>query len=222
MGKDSDCNTKAVIADRFLALNITAHSQSEVDNMNEVWRDVVGYEGLYQVSNLGRVKSNGGIWKVGNTGGFRKERILKSFLSSGYRRVALTGKDNKLTYIGVHRLVAMAFIPNPENKPQVNHKDENKENNIVSNLEWCTCKENINWGTSLAKRAFHQRETQSGKKTVYQYDKEYNLIAEYISCHEAARQLGFDKTGIQHCCNGDFPTYKGYIWRYEKEQIKKP
>lgn len=187
--------------------------------MKEVWKDVVGYEGLYQISSLGRLKSMGGVRPVGNTGGYRPERILTPCKSRyGYLKVILCDKNGGRKYTVVHRIVAEAFIPNPDNKPQVNHIDENKTNNAVDNLEWVTCKENINWGAGKARRAITQRTAQKSKKTVYQYDKEYNLIATYVSCHGAARECGLDRSGIQHCCNGNpkFPTYKGYIWRYEK------
>ena len=113
--------------------------------MKEEWRDIKGYEGLYQVSNLGRVKSL--IRGTGNQFRFSKvEVILKPHLTKkGYFRLSLS-KNNKRKSFQVHRLVAEAFIPNPNNYPQVNHKDENKTNNCVDNLEWCTNKYNCNYG----------------------------------------------------------------------------
>lgn len=105
---------------------------------DEVWKDIDGYDGLYQVSNMGRVKS----FKWG------KERILKPYeTGNGYLRVELQSKPFKL-----HRLVAQAFIPNPDNLPFVNHKDENPKNNMVDNLEWCDNKYNINYGTTQERR----------------------------------------------------------------------
>ena len=104
--------------------------------MQEIWKDIKGYEGLYQVSNFGRVKSLHG-----------KEKILKPYhKSTGYIQVILC-KNYKTVARMVHRLVAEAFIPNPENKSQVNHKDENPLNNVDSNLEWCSATYNINYGT---------------------------------------------------------------------------
>lgn len=106
----------------------------------EIWKDIEGYEGLYQVSNKGRVKS----LNYKRTG---KEGILSSSpTSSGYLIVNLC-KNKKQKPFYIHRLVAKAFLPNPNNLPQVNHKDENKENNTVYNLEWCTAKYNNNYGT---------------------------------------------------------------------------
>lgn len=173
--------------------------------MVEEWRKIDGFRNKYEISSCGRVRN------------VKSGRILKAVDSRGYSRVCLSdcGKNK---YMGVHRLVAIAFIDNPENKPQVNHKDENPKNNNVDNLEWVTTKENINWGTSLQKRAYHQRFTQSNRKAVLQFDKNGLLIGRYKSCHDAARILGIEKSGIQHCCNGrqGFTTYKGSVWRYEK------
>ena len=122
--------------------------------MREIWKDVKGYEGLYQVSNLGRVRSldrtvNSGIKNNSNV--LFKGRILKQYQKrNGYLQVTFT-VNSKRKYVGVHRLVAETFIPNPDNKSQVNHIDENKTNNNVYNLEWCTPKENCNFGTRNSK-----------------------------------------------------------------------
>lgn len=113
--------------------------------MKEIWKDIKGYEGFYQVSNLGRVKS---LERVTINNRIVHERILKLKRDrSGYKRCCLC-KDRNRKFFGVHRLVAEAFIPNVNNYPVVNHKDEVKDNNIVDNLEWCTIKYNSNYGTS--------------------------------------------------------------------------
>lgn len=109
----------------------------------EVWKDIDEYKGLYQISNLGRVKS---LKKYAGKS-LREEKILKTYKDKdGYIKVILC-KNNKTRFLSIHRLLAEAFIPNPENLPQINHKDENKENNDIDNLEWCTCKYNINYGS---------------------------------------------------------------------------
>ena len=110
----------------------------------EIWKDIEGYEGLYQVSNLGRVKS----LKVSK---IKSERIRKSYQqSSGYISIVLC-KNGKVTNHKIHRLVANAFIDNPDNLPEINHKDENKANNCVDNLEWCDSSYNKNYGTRTEK-----------------------------------------------------------------------
>lgn len=112
----------------------------------EIWKDVCGYEGLYQVSNVGNVRS---LNYKGVRG--RVNELSKGLSGSGYYVVVLC-RDKKQTTVNVHRLVAEAFIDNKDNKPVVNHKDEDKTNNSVDNLEWVTEKENVNWGTSLERR----------------------------------------------------------------------
>ena len=113
----------------------------------EVWKDIKGYEGLYQINNFGKVKS---LKKYAGRS-FRKEKILKEYIDKdGYIKVILC-KNNKTRFLSIHRLLAEAFIPNPNNFPQINHKDEDKSNNSLENLEWCTCKYNINYGNRTKK-----------------------------------------------------------------------
>lgn len=172
--------------------------------MNEIWKDIEGYDGLYKISNMGNVKS----LKYG------KERILKPAKVDGYLRVCLC-KNSKYKWFKIHRLVAEAFLDNPYNLPEVNHKDEDKSNNNVDNLEWCSRQYNINYGTG------HQRSTEtqtngSKSKTVYQYTLDGVLVAEYPSIMEAQRQLGFNQGYICNCCNGRFNKAYGYIWKYKR------
>lgn len=118
--------------------------------MQEVWKDVAGYEGLYQVSNLGRVAS---LERITSKGVHVPYKLLsQSNDKDGYKKVGLY-KDGKVEVGRVHRLVATAFIPNPYNYPVINHKDENKQNNVVDNLEWCTVKYNANYGTAIQRRS---------------------------------------------------------------------
>ena len=178
----------------------------------ELWKDVKDYEGLYQVSTLGRVRSLDKYIdvKIRNVDKvLRRGRILKpAYDKKGYLRVFLC-KNGKRTCFLVHRLVAEAFISNPLNLPVINHKDEVKDNNYPYNLEWCTVKYNSNYGTTI-KRSVEKR-----SKKVYQYDLEGNLIKEWVSAAEAGRN-GFDKASISSCCSGKYKTHKGYIWSYKE------
>ena len=169
--------------------------------MKEEWRDIDGYEGLYQVSNLGRVKSLKYMHQ-------NVERVLKPFVAgTGYLQVTLC-KNQKHEKRFVHRLVANAFLPNSSSLPQVNHKDECKTNNAVNNLEWCTHLYNHRYGTIKARILEH-----SHKKAVNQYMLNGTLVKTWSSASEAGRN-GFSRTDIQHCCKGRIKKHRGFIWRY--------
>ena len=184
--------------------------------MAEVWKDVEGYEGLYQVSDLGRVKSLD-RWRYNAILKGERQLIRGTVRKAhpdrrGYLKVTLY-KDGKRTTFPVHRLVAEAFIPNPENKPQINHKDGCKVNNSVDNLEFCTRAENMAhaFGTGLNSPERHWN--CNGSKPVAQYDKNMTLLKVYPSIGEAAR-AGFSVSLIIHCCKGQRKTHRGYIWKY--------
>ena len=170
--------------------------------MEEIWKDIKGFEGKYQVSNLGRVR---GFVRV-------KGKILSYHPSSdGYLRAELR-KDGKKIRFYVHRLVAQAFISNPDNLPEVNHKDEDKTNNKVDNLEWCTHEYNITYGT------MQQRSADSRLRDhVLQYDINGNLVALHKSNRTIKEKYGEDNGCISQCCVGEINSYKGYIWLYEKD-----
>ena len=179
---------------------------------NEVWRDIEGYEGLYQVSSLGRVKSLDRY--ITNSLGYTllyKGVILKPRVSDffKYYTVQLNNKDRGRSK-SVHRLVAETFIPNPDNLEQVNHIDENKLNNNVTNLEWCTPKENINHGTSI------ERRSEKLKQKVAKYSKCGKLIKKYDYMTQVELD-GYDQGSVSKVCNGIRPHHKGYIWRYADE-----
>lgn len=156
----------------------------------EIWKPVVGYEGLYEVSNLGRVYS------------VKKSVMMKFYDHHGYSRLKLT-KDKKEIDFAVHRLVADAFIPNPENLPFINHKDYNRSNNVVSNLEWCTAWYNSNY--SIA-------------KPVAQYTTDGKLVAIYLSAREAAKRTGIDASTIGCIVTGiKGNTGGGFVWKFAEK-----
>lgn len=179
----------------------------------EYWKPVVGYEGLYEVSNLGKVKS---LDKYDSIGRFIKGKILKvSDNGVGYMFICLS-KGNKRQCKYVHRMVAEAFLPNPNNLPQVNHKDENKLNNCVENLEWCTNEYNINYGS---RNSIASEKMTNGKnaKTVLQYDLDGNFIKEWVSSKEVERKLGYNSRCLNNHCIGRAKTAYGFIWKYKSD-----
>lgn len=188
----------------------------------EVWKDIKDYEGFYQVSNMGRIKSLARTRKTKGNGIYHiKESILKqSITKKGYLRINLT-KNSQGRKFQVHRLVAQTFISNPENKPQVNHINEDKTDNRVSNLNWMTDKENSNWGTAIkrAKQTKIDRGiVQALCKTVLQYDLDGNFIKEWNSTQETGKG-GFNRGHVAACCRGEERQHKGYIWKYKEDVI---
>lgn len=176
----------------------------------EQWKNIKGYDGKYQVSDLGRVRSLK----------FGKERVLVGCKQKyGYLLVNLC-KDGKVKTCLLHRLVAEAFIPNPYGLTEVNHKDEDKTNNAVSNLEWCTHKYNINYGTCIERRAKALTNYPSTSKVVYQYTKDGTLVRSYPSVMEAERRTGYDQGYITDCCNGKHKQAYGFIWSYALIVVK--
>ena len=169
----------------------------------EIWKPIKDYEGLYMVSNWGRVKSIK----------FGKEIILKQWTSSnGYSQVNLC-KNGKVKNYKVHRLVAEAFLDNTDNLPEVNHKDEDKQNNNVENLEWCSAKYNSNFGTRNERIT---KKMTNGKlsKPVLQYTMDGKFVKEWPSTMQAEREGGFNNRQISACCRGKRKTHKGFIWKY--------
>lgn len=181
----------------------------------EVWKDVIGYEGLYMVSNLGRVKSLSRITKRGRKHSltFLKQTKLlkKNNANRGYKQVSLC-KNGKIVSVRVCRLVAEAFVPNPNKLPQVNHINEIKDDDRASNLEWCTPKYNINYGTRT------QRQSITTGKPVIGRNIKTGEVVEYSSAHEAEKD-GFTQSAICQCCNHAkyFLSHKGYTWEYKEK-----
>ena len=180
----------------------------------ELWKDIKGYEGVYQVSNLGRVKRVG---RYKNQSGAEWESgiILKpADNQKGYYFVNLS-RDNKTAQKYVHRLVAEAFIPNPENKPTVNHINCDRSDNRAENLEWTTYRENNNHSIKVMKDAGKSKRNNRLSKIVQQIDLQGNVIKEYPSGREAQRKTGIP--GIDKVCAGAKyrKTAGGYFWKYK-------
>ena len=186
-----------------------------MENINEIWKPIKGYEGLYEVSNIGRVRSLNYWCKIGNV---QIKKLSKD--NHGYLHVRLC-KSGKQTIALVHRLVAEAFIPNddPEHKTQVNHKDECKTTNFVwvnedgtinpekSNLEWCDRVYNINYGTGI------KRSVQNRQKPIKQMTLDGDIIKIWPSTTEASKN-GFNKDNIYKCLRGKRITHRGFKWQY--------
>ena len=164
----------------------------------------------YQVSNLGRILS----LNYRNTG--KADLMTPRKRKNGYFQVKLS-KNGEKKYCLVHRLVAETFLPNPENKPEVNHIDEDKTNNFVGtpendykdgNLEWCDCKYNCNYGTSAT------RIGEKLSKPVFQFTLDGEFIREWKSCYEVQRKLGYRQSYTNACCRGNYKQAYGFIWKY--------
>ena len=165
----------------------------------EIWRTIKGYENIYEVSDKGRVRSLK----------FGKERILKpQIATNGYLQVSLC-KNGEMKRCLVHRLVSQTFIPNPDNLPEVNHKDENKENNSVHNLEWCSSKYNSNFGTRT------QRQSEKLSNPVLQYTKSGEFVREWKSTRDVQRTIGYFHSNISNCCNGKCKSAYNFIWKFK-------
>lgn len=150
--------------------------------MQELWKDIPGFENDYQVSNLGRVKSKDRIILVCDTTLYNrhlKSKILKQGLTKGYPSVSLH-IEKKIKIVYVHRLVALAFIPNPYNLPQINHKDENPKNNCVDNLEWCDSKYNNNYGTKNARGSANMKGIKNHNYGKHLTEEHRNKISEAL------------------------------------------
>lgn len=192
--------------------------------MKEIWKDVVGYEGLYQVSNLGRVRSLGfDKWHKGG--------LLKPHLDGkgSYLMVGLH-KDKNTKHENVHRLVAMAFIPNPNNLPCVNHKDECKQNNTSNNLEWCDYRYNALYGGAQYRNIKNRTKNNSINRElpILMKDLNGNIIKRFRSCFDAARNLDdipkdvcAKRANIRRCCvarqKGANSYAYGYIFEYDND-----
>ena len=170
----------------------------------EIWKDIEGYEGLYQISNKGNVKS----LNYRNTG--RSQNLVPKTNNSGrlWVELALNGKTKPML---IHRLVAMAFIPNPFNYPQINHKDENVRNNNVDNLEWCTREYNIKY---FYERCAHRGRALKFNAPILQIDSEGNIIKRWDNIPAIKHEKSYNAWSISECCRGNRKTAYGFKWRY--------
>ena len=171
----------------------------------EEWKDIDGYDGVYQVSSEGRVRS------------FQRNKceILKCHIVGKTKHLKIgLYKDKKRKHYYVHKLVAKAFIPNPNNYTEINHKDENPLNNNVKNLEWCTHLYNMTYGTCQERsRKTHLERTPS----ILMYDKEGVLKATFNSVVDAEKETGTPHSNIIACCKGRLKTANGYVWRHSTQ-----
>ena len=184
--------------------------------MTEEWKDIKGCEGRYQVSTLGRVRSLPRY--VNNHTGqlLVKGKILKQRPDfKGYMRIDILDNNGKKKYMGIHRLVAETFIDNPLNKPQVNHIDGIKSNNVVSNLEWVTNGENQKHAFRLGLNKVTGRAGRP-KRKVAKIGKQGEVIEIYNSIAEAGRSMNVRGSNIGECCRGHKKTAYGYKWEYVK------
>jgi hypothetical protein len=168
--------------------------------MQEEWKEVLGFDILYEVSNLGRVRT-----RYDEKKGYTKEYRFVSPRDNGHGYLCFNWKQKKhQRTVYLHRLVAENFVENPNRHTEINHKDEDKTNNRAENLEWCEHKYNCNYGTR------NQRSATSKKKPVECIE----TGAVYSSANEAARQNGICKTAILNCIHGRTKTSGGYTWRF--------
>lgn len=194
--------------------------------MDEQWKVISGFDG-YEVSNMGRVKSKSKLKKNGNGYSVTHELIMRPVVTKGYHSVSLRcGNVKKKMY--VHRLVAMAFIPNPENKPFINHKDNNPQNNNVDNLEWCTPKENTQWmvknGRNKRTKEWLDNLHESQSRT-YKAVKGTNMSTGEVVIFEnlnSVKTKGFQPSCVCNCCKGIRKSHAGYLWEYMEGTVWHP
>lgn len=183
-----------------------------MDNLrDEIWKDIEGYEGYYQVSNMGRVRSLDRLDRMGRKWISKIKKLQVD--TKGYLYVSLCKNSVKRRFFA-HRLVAKAFIPNPYKKPEVNHIDHNPQNNISSNLEWCTRQENVDAAMEFGKY-------DDICKRVYQVDPySSKIVNEFYSVTEAANYMNCSRSSLLDACVGRSKGSCGFVWVYDKEEIK--
>lgn len=193
--------------------------------MKEIWKDIKEYEGIYQISNFGRVKRLDSVIATKHRSGklvnvLKQERFLIPTDNGHNYLIVGLSKNNKRKNYYVHRLVAEAFISNPQNKTQVNHKNGDKSNNNIENLEWVTAQENMIHSSKVLKTKYNltglnaSREKQ--KRKVDMFDVNGNFIKKFDSIAEASRKTKVWQGCICGCCRGEYKTAGGFLWKYSK------
>lgn len=183
--------------------------------MTEIWRDIPGYEGLYQASNRGNIRSLN----------WRKRGVIRNLYlkphTKGYLQVELS-KNGVKKMITVHRLVATTFIPNPNNLPTINHKDENKKNNNILNLEWCTSSYNTSFSKSECSNKDELFNKQSDKNVPYKHNQRVaqidvlsgNTVKIWKNIATIKNEKKYNTSGIRECCKGNRNTAYGFKWQF--------
>lgn len=203
---------RILLGDLFFNYKIQTFINDEVEIIDdEEWRTIFDFPN-YEVSNKGNIRSKEYNDSLGHLRNSKK--LKKQVNNCGYEYVILSSKEEKHKTLTVHRIVAKTFIPNPEEKEDVNHIDGNKLNNNVNNLEWTTTQENI------IKR-YEIGIDGNNYKRVSQFDKDGNLVGSFLSSYEAERITGISRTHIGGCCRGERLTAGGYVWKFEIEEPKK-
>ena len=194
--------------------------------MKEIWKDIEGYEGLYQVSNFGKVRS---VDRYNSRGCWIKGCIIEPTNCKGYLQIVLF-LNGKKSYYYIHRIVAEAFLPNPDNKPEIDHINTDKTDNTVclnedgsvnyekTNLRWVSHKENMNNPLTRKKQSTRFKgkigHNTPASKIIAQLDKNGKLLKVWLCAMDAVRQEGYTQEHISSCCKGTLKTHKGYKWQY--------